>query len=232
MKINILLISACLLFMASACTVNKRAHRPGYNVEWHSANPKPQKHPKAQEMEKQKLETEILAFGTEENPIIDELEEKLIEDEEMKEDNNLAGSSAEGILKHPFPFSIGQSFKPKNSERQRPDVTTELSQPKANSSDNLAKIGFILTTAGVGLSLLISIIFSILILPDEGLLLLLYTLIIIVSGIILCHISLSRMRKNPLAYQNRRLAVAGLYIGYFGLFVWFFGALALIASGF
>jgi hypothetical protein len=219
MKINILLISACLLFMASACTVNKRAHRPGYNVEWHSANPKPQKHPKAQEMEEQKMETEILAIETRENPIIDELEEKLIENEEMKEDNTLAGSSAEGMLKYPLHFTFEEMNMPKNLDRQRADATTELSLEEIAKTDELAKKGYGLTYLGIILTFFIAILSAV-----TGFLpLMIAPLVVLIVGIVMCHKSLIQMRQNPSAYQNRRMAVKGLWIGYIGLLVWLLG---------
>jgi hypothetical protein len=223
MKINILIMSACLLFMASSCTVNKRAHRPGYNVEWHSANPKPQKHPKAQEMEEQKMETEILAIETGENPIIDELENKLIEDEEMKEDNLLAGSGAEGILKYPFHFTFEEIIKPKNLDRQRADATTELSQEEIAKTDELASKGYGLTYLGIILTFFIAILSGV-----TGFLpLMIAPLVVLIFGIVMCHKSLIQMRQNPSTYQNRHLAVRGLWIGYIGLLVWLIGCLAV-----
>jgi hypothetical protein len=219
MKINILFICACLLFMASACSVNKRAHRPGYNVEWHSANPKPQKHPKLQEYEEHNSETEILAFGTEENQIGIEREESIPENAEMTNDNTIAGNNVDGLLKHPLHSAFEQMIKPRNFERNSPDATTALPQEEIDKTDELAKKGYGLTILGNILTFFIAILSA----ATGFLPLMIAPLVVLIVGIIMCHKSLIQMRQNPSAYQNRRMAVKGLWIGYIGLLLWLIG---------
>lgn len=184
-----LIIISCLLFIASACSVNKRAHRPGYNVEWRSVNPKPQKHPKLQEHEEHNSETEILAFGTEGNQITNELEDKLHEDAEMKENNVLAGSGAEVILNDPFHFTFKEFIKPKNLDRQRPDATNALPQEEIDKADKLASLGFWLSLSGLIGSLFFMFISAFL----AVLVLMIVPLVPLVAGIIISQKSLRLM---------------------------------------
>jgi hypothetical protein len=198
MKINILLISACLLFMASACTVNKRAHRPGYNVEWHSANPKPQKHPKHEEQEgSMELPPE---FTTEEAYAETLQEPQSIEQsaasELLEEDNTIAGAErSTGVLEHVF--KIGKSNMV-DSQIDKPGSEPREKAPKQRNStaDNLAILGFVISIAFIWFPL--------------GPLV----------AVILCSIALRMMRKNPTEHRRRGLAVAGKVIGIVALVLW------------
>jgi hypothetical protein len=179
MKINILFMSACLLFMASACTVNKRAHRPGYNVEWHSANPKPQKHPKIEEnVELGKAEViEGVQINTS-NEVVSSEGELAITDtlnSSLQEEGLIAGNSDLDLVignYHKSTFKIGQ--------RERIDQD-QFEQSTSNSIDNahgLAITGFVLGLVG-------------LFFPFLG------PVAIVFSGI-----RLSMIRKNSGAYQS------------------------------
>jgi len=208
MKINILLISACLLFMASSCTVNKRAHRPGYNVEWHSANPKPQKHPKHDEQERSmefppEFTTEEAYAETLQEP---QSIEQSAASELLEEDNTIAGAErSTGILEHVFKigkFNLGYV----NNEASDDGSSAEGPQQRNSQADNLALWGFIVSIAGF------------------------WTPFGPIAAIILCSIALNKMRDNPTEHRYKGLAIAGLVIGIL-LLVFYVGFVIAFALG-
>jgi hypothetical protein len=200
MKNYVLFLSACLLLFSTACTVNKRAHRPGYNVEWHSANPQPKKHPKLEEQEstsgwENEFNQEVAIADTEEAlSSTEQIEAGSI----LGEDNTIAGGeSSTGILAKEF--KIGKSnLGDSNSEKPESELRVEAPQQRNSQADNLAVWGFVTSLAGF---FLVPVLGSI-------------------AGVVLSAVALNKMRDNPTAHRQRGLAIAGLVIGIVGLAFW------------
>jgi len=206
MKNYVLFLSACLLLFSTACTVNKRAHRPGYNVEWHSANPQPKKHPKAEEQDAVK---ERQAEPAIEESMAMELESPVAEEEQAitlpEEENVLAGGERNvGVLE--YVSRIGQ-HKNGISENLASDNEASSGAPQERNSraDNLAIWGFVVSLAGFWI-------------PFAG----------PIAAIILSSIALNQMRDNPIEHRYKGLAIAGLAIGIAGLVFWGFWTLSMI----
>lgn len=205
MKNYVLFLSACLLLFSTACTVNKRAHRPGYNVEWHSANPQPKKHPKLEEQGstsgwEKEFNQEVAIADTEEAlSSTEQIEAGSI----FNEDNTIAGGErSTGILEQSF--KIGKSnMGESHSDKPESGMSEEAPQQRNSQADNLAIWGFVISLAAFWI-------------PFAG----------PIAAIILSSIALNQMRENPIAHRHRGLAIAGLALGIAGLAfwgVWIFG---------
>jgi hypothetical protein len=230
MKINILFISACLLFLASACSVNKRAHRPGYNVEWHSANPKPKNHPKLEGQERAmdlplELTTEEAYAETLQEP---QSIEQSAASELLEEDNTIAGAErSTGILEHVF--KIGKSnIVDSQIDKPESEPREEAPQQRNSKADNLAIWGFVISIASIAALPLASVASYYAISVLAGILVSI-SIFGPLAAIILCAIALRKMRKNPTEHRKRGLAKAGLIIG---ILVFVFWILGFILSGF
>jgi hypothetical protein len=200
MKNYVLFLSACLLIFSTACTVNKRAHRPGYNVEWYSTNPQPKKHPKLDEQgsttepqESLNGEVEARAEVAESLPVEEQIEAEGL----LDEDNTLAGGeNSSGILDRGF--KIGKStLEESYIDKPESELIEEAPQQRNSQADNLAIWGFVLSLAAFWIPFLGSL-----------------------AAVILSSIALNQMRENPLEHRQRGLAIAGLAIGIAGLAFW------------
>jgi hypothetical protein len=199
MKNYVLFLSACLLLFSTACTVNKRAHRPGYNVEWHSANPQPKKHPKLEGQEstsgrEKKFNQEVAIADTEEAlSSTQQIEAGSI----FNEDNVIAGGErSTGIIDQAF--KIGKSdMGESHSDTPESEQSEEAPQQRNSQADNLAIWGFVVSLAAFWIPFLGSL-----------------------AAVILSSIALNQMRENPLEHRQRGLAIAGLAIGIAGLAFW------------
>jgi len=221
MKIRLVISVIIVFFVGISCSINKRAHRPGYNVEWHSAQPKPQKNSKSEELEMAKVERDEpnseVVYPDEILPGTNK------EAEILAEDNIVADGSSSGLFRSPNPTRSEYQFIPRLKEKSRTNAIPEKAQELTNA-DQLAVLGFWFSLGGVLLSvalLLISVQIGV-IFP------MLVPIILIVLGIGFSHKSLSKMRTNPTAYKNRGLAIAGLVIGYTGILVWILSFLTAI----
>ena len=200
MKNYVLFLSACLLLFSTACTVNKRAHRPGYNVEWHSANPQPKKHPKLEEQgstsgrENEFNQEVAIAYTDEALSSTEQIEAGST----LDEDNTIAGGErSTGILDQSF--KIGKSILEElYSDKPESELSEEAPQQRNSQADNLAVWGFVTSLAGF---FLVPVLGSI-------------------AGVVLSAVALDKMRDNPTAHRQRGLAIAGLVIGIVGLAFW------------
>lgn len=215
MKINILLFGACLLIMAIACTVNKRAHRPGYNVEWHSANPKPRKHSKLVEQEKANDVPSSEIKGIDVSASL--YEEGMIINNEFGNSGEPIGSGSPiaGISIAPIRENHKSSSDSSISMEYQEDLVQIVPKEKSRP-DRLAITGFWLVMLGI-LVLLTSALLGVIFFMSLPMILvyILYAEFIMATivGFLLCTVSLVKMKRNPDNYQNKGLAVAGFIIG-------------------